>query len=174
MAALTVWLPPPPPGAPRVLVGIVVFHRRSFEVAVGGFAALLIYKMSLSGLDAAAHVGGEWRLALNLFGLLLGFAVLARHFEDSRFPEWLPRWLPDDWTGGFVLLVLVAVLSTFLDNIAAAIIGGVMAKTVYKDKISVGYLAAIVAASNAGGAGSVIGDTTTTMMWIAGAPAFRV
>ena len=32
----------------------------------------------------------------------------------------------------------------------------------------IGYLAAIVAASNAGGSGSVIGDTTTTMMWISG------
>ncbi len=32
----------------------------------------------------------------------------------------------------------------------------------------IGYLAAIVAASNAGGAGSVVGDTTTTMMWIDG------
>lgn len=31
-----------------------------------------------------------------------------------------------------------------------------------------GYLAAIVAAANAGGAGSVVGDTTTTMMWIDG------
>jgi Na+/H+ antiporter NhaD/arsenite permease-like protein len=31
-----------------------------------------------------------------------------------------------------------------------------------------GYLAAIVAASNAGGAGSVVGDTTTTMMWVSG------
>src|SRR5207247_3437555 len=30
------------------------------------------------------------------------------------------------------------------------------------------YLAAIVAASNAGGSGSVVGDTTTTMMWIDG------
>ena len=32
----------------------------------------------------------------------------------------------------------------------------------------IGYLAAIVAASNAGGSGSVVGDTTTTMMWIDG------
>ncbi|MBL8483445.1 MAG: citrate transporter, partial [Rhodocyclaceae bacterium] len=35
-------------------------------------------------------------------------------------------------------------------------------------KVHIGYLAAIVAASNAGGAFSVVGDTTTTMMWIAG------
>ena len=32
----------------------------------------------------------------------------------------------------------------------------------------IGYVAALVAASNAGGSGSVVGDTTTTMMWIDG------
>jgi Na+/H+ antiporter NhaD/arsenite permease-like protein len=68
----------------------------------------------------------------------------------------------------------VAILSTFLDNIAAAMVGGVMARKLYKGQVSVGFLAAIVAASNAGGAGSVIGDTTTTMMWIAGVPALDV
>ena len=156
------------------LLGVAIFHRRNFEVAVFGLVIILAYKLIVLDLDLISHLRHEWHLLLNLFGLLLGFAILARHFEESRFPEWLPKWLPDDWTGGFVLLVLVAVLSTFLDNIAAAIIGGVMAKTVYKDKISVGYLAAIVAASNAGGAGSVIGDTTTTMMWIAGVPALDV
>jgi len=60
------------------------------------------------------------------------------------------------------------VLSSFLDNIAAALIGGAMANTVFRGKVHIGYLAAIVAASNAGGAGSVVGDTTTTMMWIDG------
>jgi Na+/H+ antiporter NhaD/arsenite permease-like protein len=34
--------------------------------------------------------------------------------------------------------------------------------------VHIGYIAAIVAASNAGGSGSVVGDTTTTMMWIDG------
>ena len=69
-------------------------------------------------------------------------------------------------------------MSAFLDNIAAAVIGGVVARRVYNGKVSVGFLAAIVASANAGGAGSVIGDTTTTMMWLAGvsplalAPAF--
>ena len=60
------------------------------------------------------------------------------------------------------------VVSGFLDNIAAALIGGAMAHTLFRGRVRVGYLAAIVAASNAGGAGSVIGDTTTTMMWISG------
>jgi Na+/H+ antiporter NhaD/arsenite permease-like protein len=47
-------------------------------------------------------------------------------------------------------------------------IGGAVAHTVFRTRVHIGYLAAIVAASNAGGAGSVVGDTTTTMMWIAG------
>ena len=104
----------------------------------------------------------------NLFLLLVGFALLARHFEASRVPDWMPSILPDNWTGAFVLLVLVFVVSSFLDNIAAALIGATVAKHVFKDRVRVGYLAAIVAAANAGGAGSVIGDTTTTMLWISG------
>jgi len=98
----------------------------------------------------------------------VGFAVLSRHFEESRLPHLLPRVLPDDWKGGVVLLALVFVLSAFLDNIAAAMIGATVAGTVYRHKLHIGYLAAIVAAANAGGAGSVVGDTTTTMMWLEG------
>jgi Na+/H+ antiporter NhaD/arsenite permease-like protein len=107
-------------------------------------------------------------LLSNLLLLLVGFALLARHFEDSRVPEELPRFLPDGWKGAFTLLAMIAVLSSFLDNIAAALIGGTIAASVYQRKVHIGYLAAIVAASNAGGAGSVVGDTTTTMMWIDG------
>jgi Na+/H+ antiporter NhaD/arsenite permease-like protein len=43
-----------------------------------------------------------------------------------------------------------------------------MAHQLFKAKVHIGYLAGIVAASNAGGAFSVVGDTTTTLMWIAG------
>lgn len=70
--------------------------------------------------------------------------------------------------GGVTLLAIVFVLSIFLDNIAGAIIGGVVARHVYRAGVTVGFLVAIVCAANAGGAGSVIGDTTTTMMWISG------
>ncbi len=156
------------------LLGVAIFHHRNFEVAVSGLAVIVVYKLLVTDLNLISHLAHEWHLLLNLLGLLLGFAILAKHFEDSRVPEWLPKWLPDNWTGGFVLLILVAVLSIFLDNIAAAMIGGVIARKVYKGHVSVGYLAAVVAASNAGGAGSVIGDTTTTMMWIAGVPALHV
>ena len=119
-------------------------------------------------LGFGAHLLHEWVILTNLLLLLLGFAVARKHFEDSHVPNALPRFLPDDWKGCFALLAIVFVLSSFLDNIAAALIGGAMAHTVFRAKVHIGYLAAIVAASNAGGAGSVIGDTTTTMMWIAG------
>jgi Na+/H+ antiporter NhaD/arsenite permease-like protein len=67
-----------------------------------------------------------------------------------------------------VLLAIVWFISSFLDNIAAAMIGGVIARAAFRGRVSVGYVAAIVGASNAGGAWSVLGDTTTTMMWIDG------
>jgi len=94
--------------------------------------------------------------------------LLSRHFEKTHVPAVLPRLLPHDWKGAFIMLVMVFVLSSFLDNIAAALIGGAMAHTLFRAKVHIGYLAAIVAASNAGGSGSVVGDTTTTMMWIDG------
>jgi Na+/H+ antiporter NhaD/arsenite permease-like protein len=43
-----------------------------------------------------------------------------------------------------------------------------MASSVFRGRVHIGYLAALVAAANAGGSGSVVGDTTTTMMWIDG------
>jgi Na+/H+ antiporter NhaD/arsenite permease-like protein len=66
------------------------------------------------------------------------------------------------------LLAFVFCFSIFLDNIAGAVIGGVVARQVYGGNVGVGFLASIVGAANAGGTGSVIGDTTTTMMWLAG------
>jgi Na+/H+ antiporter NhaD/arsenite permease-like protein len=53
-------------------------------------------------------------------------------------------------------------------------IGGTVAAVVFQRRVHIGYLAAIVASSNAGGAGSVVGDTTTTMMWIAGVSPLQV
>ncbi|HEU4378967.1 MAG TPA: citrate transporter [Hyphomicrobiaceae bacterium] len=157
------------------LLGVAVFHHHTLYVALTGLAAILIYKLGFTGFNTgpglaglAGHMQHEWVVLANLFLLLMGFALLSRHFEKSQVPDVMPAILPDDWKGGFLLLVIVAVLSSFLDNIAAALIGGVMAREVFKGKVHIGYLAAIVAASNAGGSGSVVGDTTTTMMWIDG------
>src|SRR3954468_20035654 len=157
------------------LLGVALFHHKTLQVALGGLAAIIVYKLVFTGFKHGAglaglghHMAHEWVTLANLFLLLMGFALLSRHFEESRVPDKMPALLPDDWKGGVVLLVLVFVLSSFLDNIAAALIGGTVARHVFQGKVHIGYLAAIVAASNAGGSGSVVGDTTTTMMWIAG------
>ncbi len=157
------------------LLGVALFHHRTLQVALTGLVVIALYKILFAPFRTGAGVAGfvsllahEWVIIVNLFGLLVGFALLSKHFEDSEVPKVLPRFLPDDWKGAFALLVIVFVLSSFLDNIAAALIGGAMAHTVFRGKVHIGYLAGIVAASNAGGSGSVVGDTTTTMMWIDG------
>lgn len=157
------------------LLGVALFHHQTFYVALTGLVSISIYKLLFTGFKTgtgltglALHFAHEWVILANLFALLMGFAILARHFEKSHVPVILPKYLPDDWKGGFVLLVMVFIISSFLDNIAAALIGGAMAHQLFKAKVHIGYLAGIVAASNAGGSFSVVGDTTTTMMWIAG------
>ena len=157
------------------LLGVALFHSHTLLVGLTGLATISLYKLLFTGFKTgegltglALHFQHEWVVLANLLCLLMGFGLLSRHFEKSHVPVILPKYLPDDWKGGFVMLVMVFVLSSFLDNIAAALIGGAMAHQLFRGKVHIGFLAAIVAASNAGGAGSVVGDTTTTMMWIDG------
>jgi len=174
-----------------LLLGVALFHRQTFRVAVIGLIVLMTFKLLFDpGFHLLEHFfgttpmgeqimdkelrQGEWGIILNLLGLLLGFSLLSKIFEESGVPGVLPRYLPDDWKGPFMLLIFVFVLSSFLDNIAAALIGGTVALVVFKNRVHIGYIAALVAASNAGGSGSVVGDTTTTMMWIDGVDALNV
>jgi Na+/H+ antiporter NhaD/arsenite permease-like protein len=179
-----------------ILLGVALFHKHTFWVALTGLAVLLMYKLVFDGnFHFAEHFlgtnsfvdqfiskdasgewmrQGEWPTLLNLLGLLLGFAILAKVFEQSGIPDIVPKYLPKTWMGPFILLVFVFFISSFLDNIAAALIGGTIALVVFKNKVHIGFIAAIVAASNAGGSGSVVGDTTTTMMWIDGVSPFNV
>jgi hypothetical protein len=174
-----------------ILLGVALFHNQTFRVAVTGLTVLLTFKLIFDpGFHLFEHLfgentfgqqlldkdlrQGEWGIILNLGGLLLGFALLSKIFEESGVPDILPHYLPNDWKGPLTLLIFVFIMSAFLDNIAAALIGGTIALVVFKHKVHIGFLAAIVAASNAGGAGSVVGDTTTTMMWIDGVSALNV
>ncbi|MDP3643849.1 MAG: citrate transporter [Bacteroidota bacterium] len=173
------------------LLGVALFHRYTLFVSLIGLTSILIFKfIAIPDFNLSEHMFGhismadqivdkemrvgEWSVLLNLLGLLIGFSILSRHFEESEVPAYLPDLLPNDWKGPLVLLIVVFVISSFLDNIAAALIGGTIAIVVFNRKVHMGYIAAIVAASNAGGSGSVIGDTTTTLMWIEGVHPFNV
>lgn len=174
-----------------ILLGVALLHNQTFWVAVCGLAVLLIFKLVFDpGFHLYEHVfgtnsissqlidkslrQGEWGILINLTGLLLGFAILSKIFEESGVPDVLPRYLPDDWKGPFMLLIFIFIISSLFDNIAGALIGGTIALVVFNKRVHIGYIAAIVAASNAGGSGSVIGATTTTMMWIDGVSALNV
>lgn len=163
------------------LIGIAFFHHHTLRVSVLGLSAIVLYQLFFTGFrfgpglpGLASSFAHEWVILANLLGLLTGFALLADIFESSHLPRLLPKYLPHNWKGGFLLLALVWVISSFLDNIAGALIGGAIAHQVFRGKVHIAYIAAIVAASNAGGAWSVVGDTTTTMMWIAGIPPSHV
>jgi Na+/H+ antiporter NhaD/arsenite permease-like protein len=163
------------------LIGVAVFHHRTLRVSLIGLGAIVLYKLLFTGFAFGPGLSGlaasfvhEWVILTNLLALLTGFALLADFFETSHLPAVLPKFLPHNWKGGFGLLALVWLLSSFLDNIAGALIGGAIAHQVFRTKVHIAFVAAIVAASNAGGAWSVIGDTTTTMMWIAGIPPSHV
>jgi Na+/H+ antiporter NhaD/arsenite permease-like protein len=156
------------------LIGIALFHGRALYIVIAALVAVMLLQIATAPSagtavqELGAHFLEEGVVLANLLLLLLGFAILSSQFERSHLPQAIPSWLPRGWMGGVALLGIVFVLSSFLDNIAGAVIGGIVARYVYQNRVTVGFLAAIVSASNAGGAGSVIGDTTTTMMWISG------
>ena len=127
------------------LLGVALFHHHTLQVALAGLAAITAYKLAFTGFKLgvglvgfALHMQHEWVILSNLFLLLMGFALLSRHFEASRVPDEMPAFLPDDWKGGFLLLLMVFVLSAFLDNIAAALIGGTVARHVFRGKVHIG------------------------------------
>ena len=164
-----------------MLIGVAAFHRAALAIAVAGFLAILAFEAFVTtfptghGMGALLlHLRHEWVIITNLFLLLVGFEVLSNQFERSNISDHLPNLLPDGFAGSVALLGVIFVLAAFLDNIAAAVLGGVMARHLYQGRVTVAFIAALVASSNAGGAGSVIGDTTTTIMWLKGVSALTV
>src|SRR5262249_1160618 len=94
------------------LVGVALLHRHTLAVAVIGLAAIIVYKLTVTGFaqgggiaGLGSHLSEDWVTLANLFHLLTGFALLSRHFEASNLPEAMPSVLPDGWKGAFVLLV---------------------------------------------------------------------
>ena len=157
------------------LLVVALVHHHTLRVSLFGLAAIVLYKFFFTGFRDGPGLPGltssfahEWVVLTNLLALLTGFALVADFFERSHLPARMPKFLPRQWKGGLALLVLIWILSSFLDNIAGALIGGALAHQLFRGKVHIGFVAAIVAAANAGGAWSVVGDTTTTMMWISG------
>ena len=74
-----------------VLAGVALLHKHSLKVAVVGAVVISLYKILMTGFKTGdglaglvGHLGHEWVLLANLLCLLVGFALLSNHFEDSR------------------------------------------------------------------------------------------
>ena len=138
------------------LLGAALLHHHALGVAAAGLAAVIVLHFLDAPTFATAagelviHFSEEWIVLANPLLLLLGLAVVSNQFEKSKLPEAIPSLLPDGGIGGLTLLALVFCLSAFLDNIAGAIIGGVVARHVFPHGVTIGFQAAIVSAANAG------------------------
>ena len=79
------------------LLGIALFHRHTLPIALAGLAVITAYKLIFTGFRDGAgfaglglHLTHEFSLLANLFLLLMGFALLSRHFEESAIPDEMP------------------------------------------------------------------------------------
>ncbi len=77
------------------LTGVAIFHHHTLAVAVSGLAVIIAYQLLFSEFPAGpglnglvTHLSHEWVIIANLACLLLGFAILSRHFEKSHVPLW--------------------------------------------------------------------------------------
>lgn len=152
-----------------MLLGLVLFHHHKTWVVGAGFTVMsVVFVMHGGPAHWAYHFAEHHRshLLYNLAGLLPAFALIAFYFEHSGASHGLARVLRHDWQ----LLCVIFLLSIFLDNIAAAMIGGtiVLARYGRPENAPFSLLVGAIAASNLGGAGSAVGDTTTVMLFIAG------
>src|SRR3954453_4480581 len=75
------------------LAGVALFHHHTLQVALIGLAVIVLYKLGFTGFKTgpglrrlALPMAHEWVILTHLFGLLLGFALLSNHFEESKVP----------------------------------------------------------------------------------------
>ncbi|NBV40098.1 MAG: citrate transporter, partial [Proteobacteria bacterium] len=135
-----------------ILLFVALFHNHVLKTALIGLTVVTFYKIFFAGFKTGAglngfiiHLSHEWVIIINLLCLLVGFALLSNHFEKSNITDKISVILPEGWKGAFTLLAFVFFISSFLDNIAAAIIGATIASNLFNKKVHIGYLAAIVA-----------------------------
>ncbi len=156
------------------LIGISLSSRHLLKITLSGFVGLCLLTLWQTPWTFIPHLSQGFPALLNLAGLMIGFECLAHFVSESKLSQKLPRYLPHNWLGPLGLLLITALLASLIDHIAAALIGGTIARVIFRNKIHIGYIAALVAASNAGGAGSAIGNITTAMIWLSGVPALTL
>ena len=74
------------------LACVAIFHRHTLAAALIGLGAITLQKLLGTGFNEGAgfpglfaHFAHEWVLLANLFLLLVGFALVARHLVGYHF-----------------------------------------------------------------------------------------
>ena len=151
------------------LLGVALFHGHTFTSPSPARRHCPPYKIAFTGFKTGGdcpgfprHLGHEWVVLATLLPPH-GLRLLARHFEKSHVPVILPRFLPDDWKGGFVLLVMVWFISSFRQHRRGADRrrhGPPVVPGQGPSRLSGSHRRSVQRRR----AWSVVGDTTTTMM----------
>jgi len=138
---------------------------------IGIGSAFIVLQISMyfrEGMEGVIHHWTdphELGLLINLGLLLLGFEKVGDRFEKSGFAEKIGKYINSVKT----LMWIIYILSIFLDNIAAGLIGVILLRSLYGaggKKISHIMIFVLIATSNNGGAASFIGDVTTVMLYL--------
>lgn len=152
-----------------MLAGLLRYHHHKIPVVAAGFATLAVLFVSQRGVGGFGHHFADphrAHLLINLALLLPGFALVAHYFEQSGASHGIARVITSD----ALVLWAVFILSTVLDNIAACMIGGTILLARYGQDAPFRMLIGVICASNLGGAGSPVGDTTTVMLFVSKDP----
>ena len=77
------------------LLGVAIFQRHTLPIALAGPGrrspcTRCCWAISMARPESWVcgwHLQEEWVILTNLFALLVGFALLSRHFEQSQLPH---------------------------------------------------------------------------------------
>ena len=140
------------------LIGIAIFHHHTLGISLGGLGAIIVYKLFFTGFafgpglaGLVASIAHEWVALANLLATAHWICIACRLFREQPSAGSCCRNFYR--TGGKAALScsrIVWVFSSFLDNIAGALIGGAMAHQLFRGKVHIGFIAAIVAACQCG------------------------
>jgi Na+/H+ antiporter NhaD/arsenite permease-like protein len=124
-----------------------------------------------NGTEAFTHISNE--TAVNVFSVVafsLASMALIEILAHYRFFDWirmqLLRLKLRDKQQFILMMAMCFMLSGFLDNISLTICMILVARRFFTGKNLLVTAAAVVIASNAGGAWSVIGDVTSLLLWL--------
>src|SRR3989338_9973002 len=139
----------------------------SLILAIVLWVLVVLGRLENVGLALAESAGEIFSLVIFLLSAMTLVEILTHYgLFDFIYTQLIKLRLKDK-AQLFIIALLTFIFSAFLNNITTTIVFIQIAGRFFSGKNLVKAAAAIVIATNAGGALSPIGDVTTTMLWLA-------